>query len=110
MAAGDFLFKLTCSGLFVTARASGAWLTASMFKGYNDAQEYQVRRKRTRKEAEEFELATTSRRAIGDLFFSTSTTSKQKHQTANTPARLQRSSRPSLRSQDLLIVSIFSFF
>ena len=43
MAAVDVAFKLTCATLFATALASGAWLTASMVKGYNDAQEYQVR-------------------------------------------------------------------
>ena len=42
MAAVDVAFKATCATLFATALASGAWLTASMIKGYNDAQEYQV--------------------------------------------------------------------
>ncbi len=48
MAAVDVAFKLTCATLFATALASGAWLTASMVKGYNDAQEYQVRREERR--------------------------------------------------------------
>ena len=42
MAAVDVAFKATCATLFAAALASGAWLTASMVKGYNDAQEYQV--------------------------------------------------------------------
>jgi len=44
MSAVDVAFKATCATLFATALASGAWLTASMWKGYNDATEYQVRK------------------------------------------------------------------
>ena len=44
MSAVDVAFKITCGTLFATALASGAWLTASMVKGYNDAQEYQVKK------------------------------------------------------------------
>jgi hypothetical protein len=39
----DVAFKTTCFVLFGTAVVSGAWLSASMYKGYNDVKEYQVR-------------------------------------------------------------------
>ena len=42
MAVIDVAFKLTCATLFGTALLSGAWLTATMIKGYTDVQEYEV--------------------------------------------------------------------
>lgn len=42
MAAVDVAFKLTCATLFGAALASGAWLTASMIKGYKDVKEFEV--------------------------------------------------------------------
>jgi hypothetical protein len=46
MGASDTLFRATCASLGVATLATGAWLAASMFKGYSDASEWEVRERR----------------------------------------------------------------
>jgi len=108
MAAVDVAFKLTCATLFATALASGAWLTASMVKGYNDAQEYQVRREERR----ELERSIRPRRREHKTSFfkprhsfSPRPPTQKKNAAANTPAAPQRS-RPT-RRQDVLRLCLF---
>ena len=43
MAASDTLFRLTCSALGGATLLTGGWLAASMWKGYRDASEWEVR-------------------------------------------------------------------
>ena len=44
MGTADTLFRLTCASLAGAAALTGAWLSASMYKGYRDASEFEVRR------------------------------------------------------------------
>jgi len=43
MGASDALFRATCATLGLVTLASGGWLAASMYKGYVDASEWEVR-------------------------------------------------------------------
>ena len=108
MSAVDVAFKITCGTLFATALASGAWLTASMVKGYNDAQEYQVKKVEERRRYQSIghddddDDDDVGRPPLTnlDLLNSLIPKKKKKKKTADTPADLQRN-RPT-RSQDVL--------